>query len=105
MTKKTKKKATPKNSLDVRMKELCSCAVNTGEVLGNEITTLLSKHGSNLEGLMIETYALAKAWAVLMVIAKFEEFKAEEFFKMLLPSFVEEFEAIFKEEMQKADKK
>ena len=50
-----------------------------------------------MSGLLLETYAMAKAWAALKAIAKNKGFDAEELFESLLPSFTEEMEAIVNE--------
>lgn len=73
-------------------KEYCVGLIKTGEMLGDELIELLSEYGASFEGLVIETYALAKAWAALRVIAESEDYDAVDLFKKLIPSFMREME-------------
>ena len=67
------------------------------EMLGNQIAEMLSQYGSSMSGLLLETYAMAKAWAALKAIAKNKGFDAEELFERVVPSFAEEMESIVNE--------
>ena len=77
---------------EVRNREFCIGLMKTGEVLGDELMEQLSQHGSSFEGLVIETYAMSKAWGALLAIAHCEGFDAEDLFERLLPSFVKDME-------------
>ena len=90
-------------SSEVRNREYCVALMNTGEVLGNELIELLSQHGCSFEGLVIETYAMSKAWAALQAIAHSEGFDAEDLFKQLLPSFMKDMDG-FINEMEEEEK-
>ena len=81
-------------SSEVRNREYCVALMNTGEVLGNELIELLSQHGCSFEGLVIETYAMSKAWAALQAIAHSKGYDAEDLFKQLLPSFMKDMEGL-----------
>lgn len=91
-------------SSEVRNREYCAALMNTGEVLGNELIDLLSQHGCSFEGLVIETYAMSKAWAAIQAIAHSKGYDAEDLFKQLLPSFVKDMEGIINE-MEEVEKK
>ena len=91
-------------SSEVRNREYCVALMNTGEVLGNELIELLSQHGCSFEGLVIETYAMSKAWAALQAIAHSEGYDAEDLFKQLLPSFIKDIED-FINEIEEEEKK
>ena len=84
-------------SSEVRNREYCVALMNTGEVLGNELIELLSQHGCSFEGLVIETYAMSKAWAALQAIAHSKGYDAEDLFKQLLPSFMKDMEGLVEE--------
>lgn len=71
--------------------------VEVGESLGNELIDSLSGYGSTFDGLVIETYAITKAWAALRAIAESEGFDAVDLSRRLLPSFLKEMQAIVKE--------
>ena len=71
--------------------------IKTGEELGIELIGKLCHYGSSTEGLAIETYALCKAWAALMVIAEDEGFAYEVICKNMMPSFIEEMREFLKE--------
>ena len=64
--------------------------INTGEKLGSELIDQLSDYGASFEGLVIETYAISKAWGALLAIAEEKGFEAETLLKSLVPSFKEE---------------
>ena len=91
-------------SSEVRNREYCVALMNTGEVLGNELIELLSQHGCSFEGLVIETYAMSKAWAALQAIAHSKGYDAEDLFKQLLPSFMKDMEGLV-EELKEEEKK
>ena len=103
MAKKIKLKKAITSS-EVRDREYCIALMNTGEVLGDELIDLLSQHGCSFEGLVIETYAMSKAWAALQAIAHSEGCAAEDLFNRLLPSFIKDMEG-FINEMEEEEKK
>lgn len=72
-----------------RMERLAGL-VRTGELLGNELITKLAEYGSSPEGLLIETYAISKAYGALRAIAEDKGLDVVEVFEWLLPSFLEE---------------
>ena len=88
-------------SSEVRDREYCVALINRGEVLGNELIELMSQHGCSFEGLVIETYAMSKAWAALQTIAHSEGYDAEDLFKRLLPSFIKDMEGFINEMEEK----
>lgn len=96
MAKETKKKKATTSS-EVRNREYCVALMNTGEVLGNELIELLSQHGCSFEGVVIETYAMSKAWVALQAVAHSVGYDAEELFKQLIPTFTEDMEGIINE--------
>ena len=98
---KTKKATT---SSEVRDRAYCAGMLETGEVLGDELIELLSQHGSSFDGLVIETYAMSKAWAALLAIAHCEGVDAEKLFKQLLPSFIKDMEGFINETEEKEKK-
>ena len=102
MAKEIKKKAT--TSGEVRNREFCIGLMKTGEVLGDELIELLSQHGSSFEGMVIETYAMSKAWAALQAIAHNEGYDAEDLFQQLLPSFMKDMEGLV-DELEEEEKK
>jgi hypothetical protein len=95
MAKKKKFKAT--TSSEERNREYCIALMNKGEELGNELIEQLSQYGCSFEGLVIETYAMSKAWSALQAIAHSEDYDAEELFKTLSPTFDEEMEGYVKD--------
>lgn len=95
MAKKQNMKAT--TSSEERNREYCIALMNKGEELGNELIEQLSQYGCSFEGLVIETYAMSKAWSALQAIAHSEGFDAEDLFKTLSPTFDEEMEGYVKE--------
>ena len=97
MSKKNFKKTNKQVGTEKEVREFIKTMVMSGEVLGNQIAEMLSQYGSSMSGLLLETYAMAKAWAALKAIAKNKGFDAEELFENLLPSFTEEMEAIVNE--------
>ena len=70
--------------------ESCLELAKEGEDLGLVMMTILSEYGSSHEALIIETYAVAKAYGALKVVAEDKGFNTEELFQKLVPSFVEE---------------
>ena len=96
------KKAT--TSSEVRNREFCIGLLKTGEALGKELMEQLSQHGSSYEGLIIETYAMSKAWGALLAIAHCEDFDAEDLFNLLLLSFIREMEGLINETLEREKK-
>ena len=70
--------------------ERCVGMMKSGELLGDELIKLLSEYGSSKEGLLIETYAMSKAYGALRAIAEDKGFDAVELFEGLWPTFFEE---------------
>ena len=64
--------------------------VTAGEALGDELIEKLARNGSSMEALVVETYALSKAYGALRAIADDKGFEAERVFEAMLPSFIEE---------------
>lgn len=102
MAKKQNMKAT--TSSEVRDRKYCIALMKKGEELGEELMELLSQYGCSFEGLVIETYAMSKAWAALQAIAHSEGYDAEDLFKELLPSFIKDMEGFIKE-LEEEEKK
>ena len=96
MTKKVNKKKATKRS-EERDREYVIALANTGEKLGNELMDLLSEFGCSYEALIIETYAMSKAWGALKAIAHSAGYEAEDLFNYLLPTFTEEMEGVVNE--------
>ena len=71
-------------------KELAKLATMEGEKLCDKIVSLLLRYGSDPVGLTIETYAMAKALAMLLKIAEEKKFKALELMEVLAPSITKE---------------
>lgn len=83
-------KATKKSSTqDENLKNL-ETMVKHGEILSNVLIENLSQYGNSLEGLLIETYAVCKAYASLKVIALDADWNNEPLFQKLLPWFIDE---------------
>lgn len=97
MSKKNHKKTNKQVGTEKEVREFIKTMVMSGEVLGNQIAEMLSQYGSSMSGLLLETYAMAKAWAALKAIAKSKGFEAEELFERVVPSFAEEMESIVNE--------
>ena len=97
MSKKNFKKTNKQVGTEKEVREFIKMMAKAGEMLGNQIAEMLSQYGSSMSGLLLETYAMAKAWAALKAIAKNKGFDAEELLESLLPSFTEEMEAIVNE--------
>ncbi len=66
--------------------------VKYGEPLSNELIEVLSKYGNSAEGLLIETYAICKAYGALIAIAQDANYDVEPLFLKMLPWFIEEAE-------------
>ena len=64
--------------------------VRLGEPLAQEITGKLSQYGCTTEGLMAETYAVAKAYGSLKAAALSEGWDCQSLFDKLVPMFFEE---------------
>lgn len=64
--------------------------VKFGEELSTELIEKLSQHGSSVQGLCIETYAVCKAYASLKVIALRAGWDNEPLFQKMLPWFIDE---------------
>lgn len=69
-------------------KELKLVMALQGEELGSELMGLLSMFGSSFPGLVVETYALSKAYAALLVIAEDTGFDVNDLFAKLYPTFI-----------------
>ena len=91
MAKKVKlqAKATEKISED-KKKENLKIMVRNGEILSNVLIENLSQYGNSLEGLLIETYAVCKAYAALKVISLDADWDNEPLFQKMLPWFIDE---------------
>jgi len=61
-----------------------------GEELGEDLMIMLSEFGSSMEGLIVETYAIAKAHGALKAIAEDKGVNTDDLYEGLLPSFIEE---------------
>ena len=92
--KKTKKMVVTNNQV---LNEELTAMIEAGEGLGVELMQTLSEHGCSPEALIVETYALAMAYASLKAIANSEGLEPEDLFKFLLPTFVEEMEEYVRE--------
>ena len=103
MAKEIKMKKAATGSV-VDKKEQFIALADTGEAFGNELIELLSEYGCSFEGLVIETYAMSKAWAALQAIAHSEGHDAEDLFQQLLPSFIKDMEGFIKE-LEEEEKK
>ena len=95
MAKKLNLRAT-KSGEEIK-KERLLAIVNTGEELGNELIEKLSDYGASREGLTIETYAMCKAMAALMVIAADQRFNFEEVYWNFMPTFIKEMRQAMRE--------
>ena len=72
--------------------------IKEGEMLGENLIIMLSEYGSSHDSLMIETYAMSKAFAALKAIAEDKGFESDLLFYKLLPSFIDEMREAVKEE-------
>ena len=91
MAKETKGNATKVEKFD---SERFISMVTTGEALGNELMEQLSVCGQSFEGLVIETYALSKAWSALLAIGHRANIEVKSLFESLIPMFLMEMEEI-----------
>lgn len=95
MFKKKKKKNLNAGTISEEEKnELCLEIVKVGERLGKSLMIHLADFGESPEGLLIETYAMAKAYGALKAIAEEKAFEVDKYFQLLLPDFVEEFKEL-----------
>ena len=100
MSTKEIKKTVVKNN-QVKNDELLAM-MGAGEKLGIELMERLAKHGCSPQALIVETYALAMAYASLKAIAHSEGFEPEILFEFLEPTFKEEMEEYVREAEQRA---
>ena len=98
-TKKLQKTVVTNNQ--VKNDELLAM-MGAGEKLGIELMERLAKHGCSPQALIVETYALAMAYASLKAIAHSEGFEPEDLFKFLVPTFREEMEEYVREAERRA---
>jgi hypothetical protein len=98
-TKKLQKTVVTNNQ--VKNDELLAM-MGAGEKLGIELMERLAKHGCSPQALIVETYALAMAYASLKAIAHSEGFEPEILFEFLEPTFKEEMEEYVREAEQRA---
>ena len=90
-------KATKKSSTQDEKQKNLEIMVKHGEILSNVLLENLSQYGNSLEGLLIETYAVCKAYAALKVIALDANWDNELLFQKLLPWFIDEAEEMVAE--------
>ena len=98
-TKKLQKTVVTNNQ--VKNDELLAM-MGAGEKLGIELMERLAKHGCSPQALIVETYALAMAYASLKAIAHSEGFEPEILFEFLEPTFKEEMEEYVREAERRA---
>lgn len=102
MTQNVKKRAAKEKGSKKLSERYCRKMEREGEILGDDIISLLSFYGESFEGLVIETYGLCKAWATLKVVAKVHNFEVDELYDLLFPCFHEEMQRILEiEEKEK----
>ena len=94
---KLQAKATKKSSTQDKKQKNLETMVKHGEILSNVLIENLSQYGNSLEGLLIETYAVCKAYATLKVIAQDANWDNEALFQKLLPWFIDEAEEMLDE--------
>ncbi len=94
---KSKKAATSSIS-EQQIKASAELAVHEGEKLGDVLLGIFTSQGSDLDALITETYALAKAWAALQVISKKLGVDMTELFESLQPSFQREYQELLENE-------
>jgi len=75
--------------------------LNDAEMLGTQIVGLVMPYGESREGLIIEGYALMKAWAVVKSVAKRRGVDIDVILETILPSFEEELDQLIDEELNK----
>lgn len=95
MTKRKFKKAVY-NSREKKVESLIDL-MELGEELGEKLMVALSEFGSSMEGLIVETYAIAKAHGALKAIAEDKGVNTDNLYEGLLPSFLEEMREALKE--------
>lgn len=95
MTKRKFKKAVY-NSREKKVESLIDL-MELGEELGEDLMIMLSEFGSSMEGLIVETYAIAKAHGALKAIAEDKGVNTDDLYEGLLPSFLEEMREALKE--------
>lgn len=98
MSQKDKKRAAKEKGSRQLSESYCLKMEREGEILGSNIISLVSFYGESFKGLVIETYGLCKAWALLKVVAKAHNFEVDELYNMLFPCFYEEMLRILEEE-------
>ena len=96
MTKRKFKKAVS-NSREKKVESALDL-MELGEELGEKLMVALSEFGSSMEGLIVETYAIAKAHGALKAIAEDKGVNTDGLYEGLLPSFLEEMREALKEE-------
>lgn len=95
MTKRNFKKAVS-NSREKKVESALDL-MELGEELGENLMIMLSEFGSSKEGLIVETYAIAKAHGALKAIAEDKGVNTDNLYEGLLPSFLEEMREALKE--------
>lgn len=85
-------------------KENLKMMVRNGEPLATALIGTLSLFGSSPEALMVETYALAKAWATLKAVSLSKGISPIPLYMKLVPMFDEEMEETM-QEIEKEDYK
>ena len=85
-------------------KENLKMMVRNGEPLATALIGTLSLFGSSPEALMVETYALAKAWATLKAVSISKGINPIPLYMKLVPMFDEEMEETM-QEIEKEDHK
>ena len=85
-------------------KENLKMMVRNGEPLATALIGTLSLFGSSPEALMVETYALAKAWATLKAVSLSKGINSIPLYMKLVPMFDEEMEETM-QEIEKEDYK
>ena len=78
-------------------KENLKMMVRNGEPLATALIGTLSLFGSSPEALMVETYALAKAWATLKAVSLSKGINPYPLYMKLVPMFEEEVEETMQE--------
>ncbi len=92
------KKAAQGSVSEKQLVESSKKAAQQGEKLGDVILALFMAQGSDFDALVIETYALTKAWSALQVISKKLGVDMTELFESLQPSFRREFQELLENE-------
>lgn len=84
-------------SSEKEKKENLKMMVRNGEPLATALIGTLSLFGSSPEALMVETYALAKAWATLKAVFMSKGINPIPLYMKLVPMFDEEMEETMQE--------